>query len=307
VNFADASAKGGGSPGLIFRYGKAVGSIEMEQFAAYLYNREGGKTRVGTGRDLYRTFENLLSAKELSTVKPAVPNEPYCWYPETEFCYMRTSSGFFFASKGGYNNESHNHNDMGSFILYLNQTPMIIDAGVGTYTRQTFSNERYSIWTMQSNYHNLPLINGVAQSAGSEYRSADVLFKAKKSTFSLDLAGAYPKEAAVEKWNRSYQLDDNGLSVRDNFKLKKAVHANQLHFLIWAKPDLSVPGTVLVEKDGVKLKMSYNPAQFTPSVETIDLPDARLSRVWGEQVFRLSLKAKNKKISGSYQYTFEKL
>lgn len=36
VNFADASAKGGGDAPLIYRYGKAVGSEEMIHFAAYL-------------------------------------------------------------------------------------------------------------------------------------------------------------------------------------------------------------------------------------------------------------------------------
>ena len=38
VNFADASAQGGGDPLLIFRFGKAVSSDEMMHFAAYLLN-----------------------------------------------------------------------------------------------------------------------------------------------------------------------------------------------------------------------------------------------------------------------------
>ena len=93
----------------------------------------------------------------------------YTWYPETEFCYVRNKKAFF-AAKGGYNDESHNHNDAGSFSLWVNNMPVIIDAGVGTYTRQTFSSERYTIWTMQSNYHNLPMINGVPQKYGRQYK-----------------------------------------------------------------------------------------------------------------------------------------
>ena len=80
---------------------------------------------------------------------------------------MTNKNGFFVATKGGYNNESHNHNDAGTFLLEYDD---FIDAGVGTYTRQTFSSERYSIWTMQSNYHNLPMVNGVPQQFGSEFR-----------------------------------------------------------------------------------------------------------------------------------------
>ncbi len=307
VNFADASAKGGGEPGLIYRYGKAVDSEEMERFAAYLYERNGGKAGFYSGRDIYRSLENLVSDKELKQVVPATSNEPFCWYPETEFCYMRNSAGYFFAAKGGYNNESHNHNDMGSFILYLDQTPMIIDAGVGTYTRQTFSSERYSIWTMQSNYHNLPMINGVPEAAGSQYRSRNVKFDAKKSTFSLDLSGAYPPEANVEKWQRTYQLGEKGLIIRDDCKLKQASKANQLNFLTWGQPDISVPGMVILEKNGVKLKLIYNTAQFSPAIETIVLSDRRLSNVWGNQIYRLSLNALKMEKSAKYSVKIVKL
>jgi len=307
VNFADASAKGGGEPGMIYRYGKAVGSMEMQQFAAYLYERDGKVNHYNAGRDLFRTMENLKYQGELVQVKPAVSQAASTWYPETEFCYMRNSIGFFLSAKGGYNAESHNHNDMGTFSLYLDETPMIIDAGVGTYTRQTFSDERYSIWTMQSNYHNLPMINGVAQVPGAEYRSRNVKFDPAKLVFSLDLAGAYPAEAAVEKWQRTYQLQSKGgLILQDEFKLTKATKPNQLNFLSWGKPDVSVSGTVILEKEGVKLKMTYDATQFDPSVEVVSLTDKRLSVVWGDQVYRLSLNAKKMQLSGKYKITITK-
>ena len=308
VNFADASAKGGGEPGMIFRYGKAVGSLEMQQFAAYLNGRDNKKPEYNAGRDLYRTFENLATLNELEKTTPATSQAASTWYPETEFCYLRNESGFFFAAKGGYNAESHNHNDMGSFSLYLNETPMIIDAGVGTYTRQTFSSERYSIWTMQSNYHNLPMINGVAEAYGAQYRSKNVTFDPKKSLFSLDLAGAYPQEAAVEKWQRTYQLQPKGgLVLQDEFKLKQALKANQLNFLTWGKPDVSVSGIVGFEKDGMKLKMTYDANQFEPSVEIVSLSDKRLSDVWGAQIYRLSLNARKMQLSGKYKITINRL
>jgi len=307
VNFADASAKGGGEPGMIFRYGKAVGSQEMQQFAAYLYERDGKVNHYNAGRDLFRTMENLKYQGELVRVKPAVSQAASTWYPETEFCYMRNPTGFFMAAKGGYNAESHNHNDMGSFSLYLDETPMIIDAGVGTYTRQTFSDERYSIWTMQSNYHNLPMINGIAQVSGAQYRSRNVKFDPAKLIFSLDLAGAYPDDALVEKWQRTYQLQSKGgMVLQDEFKLTKATKPNQLNFLSWGKPDVSVSGIVSFEKEGVKLKLSYDGAQFDPSVEIVSLPDKRLGNVWGNQVYRLSLNAKKLQLSGKYKINFSK-
>jgi hypothetical protein len=306
VNFADASAKGGGEPGLIFRYGKTVGSPEMQQFAAYL-EKQNKEADYNAGRDLFRTLENLGSRDELEKTKPATSQATKTWYPETEFCYMRNSSGLFFAAKGGYNAESHNHNDMGSFMLYADETPMIIDAGVGTYTRQTFSEERYSIWTMQSNYHNLPMINGLAEAPGPEFRSRNVKYDPAKSTFSLDLAGAYPSKAAVEKWQRTYTLEPKGgLIIQDEFRLKQTLKPNQINFLSWGKPDISVAGTIIFEKKGNKLNMSYDAVQFEPMVETVSLSDKRLSDVWGGEVYRLSLNARKMQLSGKYKILIKK-
>ena len=166
----------------------------------------------------------------------------------------------FVAAKGGFNNESHNHNDVGTFSLYLNTTPVFIDAGVGTYTRQTFSSERYSIWTMQSNYHNLPMINGVPERFGSEYKATDARFDLKRMCFSANIATAYPAEANVKKWIRSYQIGKNSLKIEDSFSLSKADKPNQVNFLTWGKVDVSVPGVATVEVNGEKVRMTYNRA-----------------------------------------------
>lgn len=301
VNFADASARNSGDKGLIFRYGKAVGSQVMMQFAAWLC-KQNPTPDYDAGRDIYRTMENLYFQKELAGTRPALPQIGSYWYPETQFCYLRNQSGFLFAAKGGFNGESHNHNDVGSFILYYDRMPVIIDAGVGTYTRQTFSNERYSIWTMQSSYHNLPVINGLAQAPGSAYRAENVWFNPEQSKFSLELARAYPDEAAVETWERSYYLESKGgLLIQDKFRLKETKQPNHLNFLTWAEPDLPEPGTVVLEKNGIRLKITYNADQFSPDVETIRLTDKRLSNVWGGQIYRLSLKAVKMQLSGKYR------
>jgi hypothetical protein len=302
VNFADASAKGGGEPGVIYRYGKATGSREMQQFAALLVQQRSGYEIVAA-RDFFRTVENMSSYQALLQEQPALPAAMYTWYPQTQFCYMKSKQGFFLAAKGGHNNESHNHNDVGTFSLYVSETPMFIDAGVGTYTRQTFSSERYSIWTMQSNYHNLPLVNGVPQHVGAAYKSKDVRFDAKTKLFSLDISEAYPEEAAIKSWKRSYTLSDHeGLTIADEFVLAEAKEYNRLNFLTWSKPDISEPGNMVLEKDGKRVRMAYNAAVFNASVETIPQTDTRLSRVWGQAIYRLQLTAKQKSLSGKYTF-----
>ncbi len=304
VNFADASAKGGGDAPIIFRYGKAVGSDVMMQYAAYLSSLSKQKA-PSSGRDIFRTLQSILYAKDMEQVKPVYESPAYTWYPETEFCYMTNKSGLFFAAKGGYNNESHNHNDAGTFSLYLHTTPVFIDAGVGTYTRQTFSSERYTIWTMQSNYHNLPMINGVPQSFGAKYKATDVSFNPKSSTFSANIATAYPEEAGVNKWLRSYTLGKGELKIKDTFTLNELKDFNRVNFLTWGQVDIATPGVVAIEVNGEKVNLQYDKNTFTPSLETITLDDPRLSNVWGKEIYRLSLTAKKKALSGTYVYTIK--
>ncbi len=303
VNFADASAKGGGDVGLIFRYGEAVNSNTMQQFAAYLQERNALET--GVGIDFFRTIENWSCASRLSKTSPALPSDKYTWYPQTQFCYMKDGQGLFLAAKGGYNNESHNHNDVGTFSLYLNSTPMFVDAGVGTYTRQTFSSERYTIWTMQSNYHNLPMINGKPEQYGAKYRAKDVQFDNRLMHLSMDISGAYTEDAAVKSWKRTYDLSNSTLTIEDAFTLTEAKQANQENFLTWAKPDITKPGTVILEKEGQKLQLTYDPAQFIPSIEDIPQTDQRLSNVWGEHLYRLTLTARKMQVKGKYKFVIK--
>ena len=208
------------------------------------------------------------------------------------------------AAKGGYNNESHNHNDAGTVSVYSHHVPMLIDAGVGTYTRQTFSSERYSIWTMQSNYHNLPLINGVPQKFGSEYKATEVKVDTRKQTFSANIATAYPEEAAVEKWTRSYRLGKDRLTITDAFRLKEAKAANVVNFLVWGNVDLSVPGVISLEVKGEKGQLTYDSRQFQASIETIRLEDPRLSNVWSNEIYRISLTARQTVTAGTYTFTY---
>lgn len=299
VNFADATASGGGDAPLIYRYGKAVGSDEMCRYAAKLVEEKRSGT-ITFGRDLFRCFESLREYPGLMAAEPHLSEHAFTWYPETQFCYMRFGD-MFLAMKGGHNNESHNHNDIGTFSLYVDNNPVLIDAGVGTYTRQTFSGERYTIWTMQSDYHNLPKINGVSQKNGARFKARDVRADERRREFSLDIAGAYPEEAGAKSWVRSYRMGRDEVTVTDNFVLENPVVANDLNFLTWGDVDITVPGTVrIVTPRGGKLTLSYDAAAFTPSLETVELSDRKLSNVWGPEVVRLTLRAAKVAAKGRY-------
>ena len=188
---------------------------------------------------------------------------------------------------------------MGSFILYYKKNPLIIDVGVGTYTRQTFSPQRYSIWTMQSDYHNLPKINGVSQKDGAKYKAKNTRFDETTLTFSTDISGAYPKEANVAAWERSYSLGAERVIIKDEYLLKEASEGTTINFMLPKKPDISRDGIAVLKSDGGDVKMKYDKSQFSASVETVKISDIAISRVWGKELYRLSFSRKNKSLDGA--------
>ncbi len=121
------------------------------------------------------------------------------------------------AMKGGHNAESHNHNDVGSFIVAVNGQMQVVDAGNMVYTSKTFSDRRYELWNCRSAYHNVPVIGGHEQCAGIEYAARDVV--PLPDGLTLDMAAAYPRAAGVRNCQRSFRLTGVRLSMQDEIDL----------------------------------------------------------------------------------------
>jgi hypothetical protein len=173
LNFADASAVIEPEAALVYRFGKQIRDEAMASFGAWMANRAhffdaySPEQPIQRTSSLGRELPALFVMSELAGKKPEAPLLRDVWLPGIEVFTARdtegSEKGLYLAAKGGHNAESHNHNDIGHFVIYTNGQPVIIDAGVETYTRKTFSPQRYEIWTMQSAYHSLPLINGIQQ------------------------------------------------------------------------------------------------------------------------------------------------
>jgi len=118
--------------------------------------------------------------------------------------------------KGGNNAEFHNHNDVGSYMLYLGDGWLTGDAGGTQYTAKTFSAKRYEITMLNSYGHPLPVVNGAWQRPGKQY-AAKVLktdFTDAKDTVVLDLTAAYdPGEAKLCSLIRTFVYDRAAKSV----------------------------------------------------------------------------------------------
>src|SRR5258706_2645190 len=223
VDFADADPKFNGDGLMLYRFGKDIKDESLAQFGLYLYARH--PKAVGEGFQKPRRLNNLLSIRDLPATKPTYTPVGEAWFSDIQAMTARTKSGLFLATHAGNNDESHNHNDIGDFIVYLANEPVIIDAGRGNYTAKTFSSKRYELWFTQSQYHNLPIINGFGQLAGKPYAAEQVKHSTSETASSLfmDIAKAYPKEAGIAFWNRTVTLDrsKDTVDIVDDYSLDK--------------------------------------------------------------------------------------
>lgn len=117
---------------------------------------------------------------------------------------------FVFSAKGGSNSDSHNHNDVGHFILGNEQTLALTDLGAGEYTRAYFDdNYRYEILNNRSLGHSVPLVNGFEQRYGP-YSAQEVRFTAGDETsFSMNLTDVYPPQAELESFVRTFHVNES--------------------------------------------------------------------------------------------------
>ncbi len=318
VNFADAAAKAGGSAALIYRFGRAIGDEDLMGYGAWLARRQGlGTGAIGASFGaLGRALPALFGLDELAGTGPKEPLFRDAWFPELQVMTARSiagsTNGLYLAAKGGHNDESHNHNDVGDFVVYADGEPVLIDVGVETYTAKTFSGRRYEIWTMQSAFHNLPTVGGVMQKNGRDFRARDVRYRADASSaaLELDIAAAYPPEAGIASWKRRIALERaKRVAIEDVYALEKA-RPVVWSFMSWRRPEVAGAGRIaLVHPDAGKgarpLALLYDGRALEPRIETIEIEDERLRGSWGDRVYRIVLVSKAPLLRGKVDFRVE--
>ena len=298
VNFADGSPTFVPPANLLTRYGKRCGSEVLESFGRFM----------ATYSDLdfayahpYRSIRSLLTPSVDGSVpqpKAYVTN----YMPYLKVATFRDSEvpseGMFLAIKGGHNRESHNHNDVGNFIVYKEGKPVIIDVGVGKYTRDTFGPNRYTIWTMQSNYHNLALFDGMGEMQGQNYASADEVYSAEDKSISMEIGGAYPKSYGINSYKRHVALKDGVVTITDDISLATEKEID-LILMTHRRPEEVDGGLILAEG----CHLTY-PDGMEYSCEEVDPVGMDAESRWGTPVlFRLHFKTRA--TGGTYRFTID--
>jgi hypothetical protein len=232
-------------------------------------------------------------------------------YPEFGLMAARekadSTDGFYVAVLAANNGRSHSHNDTGNFVIYLDGQPVAIDVGVEAYTAKTFSKDRYSIWTMQSAYHNLPTVGGVMQHEGVEFAATDRHYESNDqfAKVSFDIAHAYPKEAGIIKWIRTVTLDrvQHRVTIEEDFELERPEEV-QLSIITPYKTASDKSGVIsLATPTGGTAVLTFPGTDLQPNIETIQLADADLRNSWGAEIYRILLKS-HAVAKGEWIYTF---
>ncbi|HUV65260.1 MAG TPA: heparinase II/III family protein [Sedimentisphaerales bacterium] len=129
------------------------------------------------------------------------------------------------ALKGGHNNEHHNHNDVGSFVVVLGDKALLLDPGGEVYTARTFSSRRYESNVLNSFGHPVPLVAGKLQRTGSQARARLVgqRFTEDADILVFDIASAYDVPE-LKKLQRTFvysRIGAGSLSVTDEVAFSK--------------------------------------------------------------------------------------
>lgn len=209
------------------------------------------------------------------------------WLPDLQL-RVAERGGLILCAKGGHNGESHNHNDVGSFMLYADGEPEIIDVGNMTYTAKTFSQERYTLFNTRSAYHNLPLIGGFEQLSGMEHRAKNVM--RLDDGLALELSQAYDERAGVLRFERTLALQD-ALTLQDVLELHEAQAVSWV-FMLRHAPSLT-PGCV--QAGSIRIRFDEC---LKAEAEEMPVLDARMAKNFPGSVYRLKLTAQAKRTHG---------
>ena len=250
------------------------------------------------GGHAYRILRSLYEPDVIGEVAE-LPANPAVYYDYIKVALLRQTSyrgkGWFIGMKGGNNAEDHNHNDVGSFMLYRDKTPIIVDLGPGEYINWNFWN-RENNWHKDSDFHSLPTFDGVIQRSGKIYASQDEVFSPEEKSFTVQLKNTYPAEAGILSYVRCGQINDGGVIITDDISLDCE---REIDFCFTTPTEPKIEGEGFILGDAAKLTCNI-PAEL--SVEAHDTAFAGC-KTWGAVIYRVHFKLKSK--DGKFVFTIK--
>lgn len=166
-------------------------------------------------------------------------------YSAKNSCYLTKRTPYYsFTVKGGNNGESHNHVDVGSFILARNNKQIICDIGAGPYEPGYHTNQRYTFFNPSPWSHNIPIFDGIPEDS-IKRDDVYVVYNEEENSAYLDITNAYGVDF-LKKAERKFYFEDNKITLCDKFDFTKDVEVTE-RFISVIEP--KIQGDVCVIDD----------------------------------------------------------
>ncbi|MBQ9703030.1 MAG: heparinase II/III family protein [Clostridia bacterium] len=167
--------------------------------------------------------------------------------------FIKRGEHYGIALKGGTNGESHNHNDVGSFILAHNNKQIFTDLGSGAYSAGYHGHNRYTFFHPSSWSHNVPYFGKMPQDGVRRERVVIDYDEATK-TATYEFANAYGLDY-VRKIERSFVLEEKEIILKDTYDVDKGTPITE-RFVTRILPtvngsSVSLGGVTLTPKDDI--------------------------------------------------------
>lgn len=309
VNFADCSPRLAANYGTIYKYGRLLGSETMVSFAKECFRLD--KSNAFTLWQMPRALELYEAMPALSHLSAPARSFQDVYFSSTQVMAARErdgADGLFLAAKGGHNAESHNHNDVGSFIVYKDAEPFFIDPAHEAYCAKTFSDQRYEIWNNQSCFHNIPTIGGKDQPAGAGFSASCVSYEAKEdeTRFSLDIKNAYENKDEIQKWKRTFTLSrkNKEITITEDFAFN-APEKIVLNLMTVCDVAVTPHELIFTADSGKTLSLAADFSKFHVICEPVETTDSKLLSDWGKAPTRIRLELKTETDKGKFTFTIK--
>ena len=296
ANFADAPSQPVLPWGACYRYGEFTGNKDLQRLAA-----SAESTVINErAQSLYDDLCDLFYLAEVP-IEPYIPPEnSFKYYDRLQMLFLKDRD-IAIAAKRGFQGSPY-HMDIGQFILFYQQKPIIIDLGAAVYTAETFSGHRFRNWILNSEGHNIPQFNNIAQLElpKPDANAAVVERTNEKCVFKLDLLNAYPAEAELEKCERiiTYDYRDQSLEVEDKWQLKRDNNS--------IKIPLYTPQRVASQAGSYRIGntlLSVSGSAVQTALESLVMTDAKVIANWGENINKITITTSSGK-TGSCKMRF---
>jgi hypothetical protein len=309
VNFSDSNRKGKLNPALLSYLGQRLHDSSLQAHGLNLYQQQR-KDRFNFDElrcDFFKLSRLALRAPQAELIGQKIEQQTRdAYFPDygTIVTHSTDRQGHLWelAAKAGHNDEHHNHNDCGSWLLNIDKTPYCLEIGSPEYTQSFFSDDRYTHIAARSLGHSVPFVNGVEQAVGRQF-AAKVLhvdLTNERAEFHIDLTQCYPTEANCKKLHRHWLLDKNmgKLTITDQYELTQT---GSFESMVIAGKDTCKDGQdAIIPIHSARIRIQPGPGTQIQSIESCDYRGHHGS---DETVQQIRFAPNKQSASGSLTYT----